>query len=185
MYKERFDKGKRILAAEFEANLLRMNYSGLYALRAINSKEIDDSIQSDDKLSALLENRGHDILYVGKATTTLISRLGQELRALAPGTFFRSAGAIIGKMPVPGCLIGARNTNYFFPGDIKEEIIDWINHNIYVSFFKLEEDIETEEKNAIGEIKPALNIQHNRHFVYSYLMKRRQECINYARSLAL
>ena len=183
MYEELFIKAKKISANELERNLAEMNYSGLYALKVKDINSINEGLETIQKLSELVLERGHNVLYLGKTKTKIAQRLLAELRALLPGTFFRSTGAVLGKLPIRGCLIGRANTNYRFKNEDKAEIIDWINENLNIEWIEMDENIEITETELIQELMPPFNIQHNGENAFRYLLEKRAECIAYARLL--
>lgn len=129
---------------------------GLYCIRIKDSQFLKSS------LSQVLEERKHNIIYIGIATQSIQKRLGQELWAKGHGTFFRSLGAVLGFTPEPGSLVGKRNqNNYKFSPSNEQKIIKWIEDNLLVNWVTLESDFEQLETNLLREYQPLLNIAKN------------------------
>lgn len=151
-----------------------LNSSGLYCIRLKEGSKLPERYQN------ILNDRAFKYIYIGKATTTLRSRLKEELEHVGPGTFFRSIGCALGYNPMPGHLIGLANQNNFrFSQDDKMRIIDWLNDNIEVSILKYEGDFSIEAE-LIKEFCPLLNYQHNPKKLQE-LKDDRKKCIKIAR----
>lgn len=125
--------------------------------------------------------RGHNILYIGIATTSLKSRfLNQELRARGHGTFFRSVGAMLGYTPPKGSLISKANKrNYKFSAESEREIISWINKNLIVHWSECEESLEELESVLVSKYRPLLNIAKNPSAL-EILQTLRRKCVDIA-----
>ena len=132
-----------------------LNGSGLYCIRLKENSKLPERYEN------ILDDRAYKYIYIGKATTTLRSRLKEELEHVGPGTFFRSIGCVLGYKPMPGHLIGLANqNNYRFSHDDKMKIIDWLNDNIEVCIVRYEGNFNIEAK-LIKKYCPLLNITHN------------------------
>lgn len=131
--------------------------SGIYAIRIKNIDALPDTF------SEALNKRGHNLIYIGKASKSLQKRmLGNELRAEGHGTMFRSLGAVLGYLPPKGSLKGKSNTNnYTFSGEDKRKIITWINKNLLVNWVCMSDGLAKLETDLIISQKPLLNIQGN------------------------
>lgn len=114
------------------------------------------------RYQTILEERSNRILYIGKAQgQTLEKRLSQEIEHTSPGTFFRSIGAVLGKKPIKGHLIGKSNqNNYKFPHKETQEIIQWLLKNIEIKLIGNALNFDIEEV-LIKDYLPLLNDQHN------------------------
>ncbi|HOA20641.1 MAG: hypothetical protein KA807_14940 [Prolixibacteraceae bacterium] len=151
-----------------------LDSSGLYCIRLKENSKLPDRYQN------ILDSRKIKYIYIGKATTTLRSRMKEELEHIGPGTFFRSIGCALGYKPMHGHLIGLANqNNYRFSQDDKMKIIDWLNDNIEVSIVKYEGDFNI-EANLIKQYCPLLNITHNPKKLQE-LKEDRQNCKRIAR----
>lgn len=130
---------------------------GLYCIRIANPKAFSEPF------SKVLEDRKHNIVYIGLASQSLKKRfLGQELRAKGHGTFFRSLGAVLGFTPEPGSLIGKSNQdNYKFHPSIEKEIIKWIEANLVINWVVVSDNLKGIENDLIKEHLPLLNIAGN------------------------
>jgi hypothetical protein len=148
---------------------------GLYCIRIKEPKNLPTPFSTE------LENRNHNIVYVGIATQSLNKRmLNQELRANGHGTFFRSLGAILGYRPPQGSLNDKKNKrNYKFNSSDERKIIDWINENLKINWIKFDNDFETIETELILKYKPILNISKNPYSIQQ-LSKLRKECVEIA-----
>ena len=176
-------------SAQIEKNLLNEKYSkkastideivpnvpGIYIVRINSNVTLPDAFRSHQI------ERGHNILYLGIATTSLKSRfLNQELRARGHGTFFRSIGAMLGYTPIKGSLITKANKrNYKFPVESEQEIISWINKNLIVHWSECEESLEDLETVLIGKYRPLLNIAKNPSAL-EILQALRRKCVEIA-----
>lgn len=150
---------------------------GLYAIRVRDRSALPEPFRS------FCESRGHDLLYIGIARTSLSRRfLGQELRARGHGTFFRSLGAILAYQPLVGSLIGKRNSrNYTFAPAGNRAIIDWINENLLVNWVEYSGPHAAEESILIRKHLPLLNLQGNP-VALPELSALRAECVLIANS---
>jgi hypothetical protein len=130
---------------------------GIYCIRIKNPKELDTVF------SNVLNQRNHNIIYLGIASKSLRKRfLGQELRAKGHGTFFRSLGAVLGFVPEEGSLIGKRNqNNYKFSVKDEQKIIEWIDENLIINWVPVTDNLNFIEKELINEHLPLLNIGGN------------------------
>ncbi|WP_417857537.1 GIY-YIG nuclease family protein [Xanthomarina gelatinilytica] len=141
--------------AEAEQNI--PNVPGIYCIRIKSSKELDTVF------SNVLNQRNHNIIYIGIASKSLSKRfLGQELRAKGHGTFFRSMGAVLGYLPEQGSLIGKLNqNNYKFSSKNEQKIIEWIDENLIINWVSVTDNLNSIEKELIIEHLPLLNIAGN------------------------
>ncbi|MBZ0247438.1 MAG: winged helix-turn-helix domain-containing protein [Cyclobacteriaceae bacterium] len=130
---------------------------GLYCIRISNPQVFNPTF------AKVLEERNHNIVYIGMATQNLSKRfLGQELRAIGHGTFFRSLGAVLGYRPEPGSLKNKKNqNNYTFSETDKKKIITWINQNLLVNWVAVEGNLSAIEDKLIKVYLPLLNISKN------------------------
>lgn len=151
------------------------DFPGLYCIRIKEPKKLPTPFSTE------LENRNHNIVYVGIASQSLYKRmLNQELRANGHGTFFRSLGAILGYRPPQGSLTDKKNKrNYKFNSSDERKIIDWINENLNINWVKFENDFETIENELILKYKPILNISKNPYSILR-LSELRKECVEIA-----
>jgi len=137
---------------------------GIYCVRIINSKTLPNPFH----------NRKH--IYIGIASKSLKKRLNQELRGKGHGTFFRSIGAVLGFRPERGSLREKKNkSNYKFNREDQEKIIEWINDNLELSWVPVRGELKDIEKQAIQQIGPLFNLQHNPQALEE-LKKLRAEC---------
>lgn len=153
---------------------------GLYAIRVRGSSSLPAPF------STLSSQRGHDLLYVGVASQSLKKRfLGQELRARGHGTFFRSAGAMLGFRPAQGSLIGKGNTrNYRFSASDEREIIAWLNTNTVASWIEYPAEQQRVAEGAlISQQLPLLNLSGNP-AASAELSALRAECVRIANTPA-
>ena len=130
---------------------------GYYCLKIKNIKDLPENFALE------LENREHNILYIGLASKSLKTRmLKQELRAIGHGTFFRSMGAVLGFRPNEGSLLDKANKrNYKFNKESENHIIRWINDNLIVGWKTVDFVDEDEETKLIHFYKPLLNVSKN------------------------
>lgn len=141
---------------ELDENIL--DCTGLYCLRLLPNSKLPERYQKR------LNERNTTIIYIGKAEgQTLGERLSQELEHIRPGTFFRSIGAVLKYLPIPGHLKGKSNQkNYKFSPEKTRKIIVWLRQNIEVCVvehsgnFGLENDL-------IEKYTPILNHTGNPH----------------------
>jgi hypothetical protein len=129
---------------------------GLYCIR------IDNANNLPKPFSTHLQNRNHNILYIGIATTSLRQRIGQELWAKGHGTFFRGLGAVLGYRPPAGSLINKKNKkNYTFSAADQADIIKWINAHLLINWVKFDGDFKNTEAMLIKEFLPLVNTTKN------------------------
>lgn len=151
-------------------------HPGLYCIR------IDKPENLPIPFSTHLQNRNHNILYIGIATTSLRQRLGQELWAESHGTFFRGVGAVLGYRPPAGSLIHKKNKkNYTFSADDQASIIKWINAHLFINWVKFDGNFENTEAMLIKEYLPLLNTAKNPAKLKE-LATLRKECREFANS---
>jgi len=151
--------------------------SGIYCIK------IKDKAALPKPFNVYLDERGHNVIYIGIATKNLKTRLGQELLAKGPGTFFRTLGAILNYRPLHGSLIGKSNTkNYKFQNHHRDEIIEWINKNLEINWVKVDNDFEIIENDLIKTYKPILNSTKNP-LKIKELSTLRDECRKIANSI--
>ncbi len=157
-------------------NLVPSN-SGLYCIRIKNYKVFPEPFDR------VLEERKHNIIYIGIASQNLKKRfLNQELRANGHGTFFRSIGAVLGFKPPKGSLKNRANKkNYKFSTSDESKIIEWINKNLLVNWVEFNDDFESLETNLIQKYLPLINIAKNPLSVKE-LSDLRAECVRIANS---
>ncbi len=148
---------------------------GLYCIRISNPELLPPLFAQH------LKERGHNILYIGIATTSLNKRfLGQELRARGHGTFFRGIGAVLGYRPPKGSLRDKANkSNYTFAATDEKAIIAWINKHLMVNWVVFNGDFEDTETQLIREYLPLMNTAKNP-AVLEELAVLRKECRNIA-----
>ncbi len=147
---------------------------GLYCFRIKNIYELPEPFATE------MKNRGHNILYIGKASNSLYRRmLLQELRAVGHGTFFRSIGAVLGFCPPANSLLNKKNKrNYTFSPEDEAKIIHWINKNLLVNWVQTGEPLKY-EKHLIEKYLPLLNLDHNPAKLES-LSQLRKKCVDIA-----
>jgi hypothetical protein len=148
---------------------------GLYCIR------IKDPSQLPAPFGSYLTERGHNILYIGIAATSLKKRfLGQELRAKGHGTFFRGMGAVLGYRPCKGSLNNYVNKkNYRFSVDDEQSIIKWVNSNLLINWVVFNGNYGETENLLIREYSPLLNTDKNP-LKLPELAALRRECRNIA-----
>jgi hypothetical protein len=148
---------------------------GIYCLRIANTSSLPKEYAS------VLTSRGHNIIYIGIASRSLMVRfVRQELRAKGHGTFFRSIGAILGHKPLKGSLKSKVNKrNYKFPPESEAAIIRWINANLLVNWIEYDSDIYIIEELLIKLHMPLVNIDKNPGAL-DILLKARAECVRIA-----
>ena len=148
---------------------------GLYCIR------IRDIATLPSPFHGHLEAREHNILYIGIATESLLTRfLYHELRARGHGTFFRSLGAILGYRPPKGSLRDKANKrNYkFSPADARATVT-WINANLLVNWVPFDGDHEAAETDLVNAFKPLINLAKNP-LRLECLSELRSECVRIA-----
>lgn len=151
---------------------------GLYCIRISNPELLPPLFAQH------LKERGHNILYIGIATTSLYQRfLGQELRARGHGTFFRGMGAVLGFRPPKGSLRNKANkNNYTFSATNEKAIIAWINKHLLVNWVAFGGDFGDTETHLIQEYLPLLNTAKNP-AALEELAALRKECREIANGL--
>ncbi|MFH0891635.1 MAG: hypothetical protein V1867_02540 [Candidatus Falkowbacteria bacterium] len=160
----------------FDFNLLKNNINipdkpGIYCL------QVKDARKLPDEFAAELDRR-KKFLYIGMASKSLKKRLGQELQAKGPGTFFRSLGAVLGYLPERGSL--RYGSNYKFSSVDRDKIIEWINSNINLSWNDDWKDMNKKEKKYIKKYCPLLNLKNNP-LSSKRLKELRAECLRVAK----
>ena len=189
VFEERKLMNKALFRKPANIESLVPNAPGLYCIR------IKDTTLLSEPFSKVLNEREHDILYIGIATQSLKKRFfGQELRAKGHGTFFRSLGAVLGYQPPKGSLKDSKNKrNYKFSKDSKikrnykfspnEEklIISWINKNLMVNWIAYNGNFEEVETALINNHLPLLNLAKNPGALQA-LSNLRAECVRVANS---
>lgn len=130
---------------------------GVYCIRILDLQPLPEAFR------IVLEERGHNIIYIGLASGSLKKRfLGQELRARGHGTFFRSVGAMLGYLPPAGSLASKKNKkNYVFSAQDEQAIIRWMNTHLVVNWLEMTGDIDALESYLIPQYKPLLNLAKN------------------------
>lgn len=153
------------------------NVPGLYCMRIIDINKMPKPFD------IYLNNRGHNIIYIGIASQSLQKRfLYQELRAKGHGTFFRSIGAVLGYRPEKGSLkTKANKRNYKFKPEDEKKIINWINNNLIANWVTFDGNIESIETGIIQRYLPLLNIAKNP-MALNELSELRAECVKIANS---
>lgn len=149
---------------------------GLYCIRLIEGSVLPTEYHRE------LEKRASRLIYIGKAERkTLRDRmLRQELGGKGHGTFFRSVGAMLGYLPPRGSLRDRGNqNNYKFSKADRDEIVNWINQNLEVSWIVFEGPFLF-EKYLIEDYSPLLNIDYNPNRL-EMLVSDRDRCRQFAR----
>ena len=148
---------------------------GIYCVRISDIRALPKAFRS------VLEERKHNIIYIGVATGSLNSRfINQELRANGHGTFFRSIGAVLGFRPTRGSLKDKANKrNYKFSSPDEVKIIKWINENLKVNWITYNGNIHTFETELIQKYRPLLNLAKNPSPL-TILSDIRAECVKIA-----
>lgn len=148
---------------------------GLYAIR------IKDISMIPQPFSNELQKRGHDILYIGKASNSLRERLWhQELNHKNSATFFRSIGAILGFRPIRGSLYGKDTRNYKFSIEDTNIIKSWIKDNLLINIQIQQDNIEDTETSLIQKYHPIINISKNP-YKMTIMSVLRDECVKIAK----
>lgn len=168
------DEKKYVKVCELTENEIP-DKPGLYAIRIINNT-------LPEEFAKILEQRKHNILYIGISKDDLRQRLWcEELHHKNPATFFRSMGAILGYRP-PINSLSLKSRNYKFSPDDTNKIIKWMEENLIVNYICFnEEALEYIEKSLIKKYIPLVNIKHNP-CKSKELIKLRKLCVNIARS---
>ena len=149
--------------------------SGIYVIRISDIKVLPE------EFSKILEQRKHDVLYIGKAEDNLRKRLWrQELHSKGAATFFRSMGAILGYMP-PKNSLSLENRNYKFCLEDTNKIIKWMEENLLVNYIFHKKSLEKIETELIKKYRPIVNIQKNP-YKLKELEALRKVCIETAQS---
>lgn len=130
---------------------------GIYVIRIRDIKKLPQVF------SKVLNERKHNILYIGISKKSLKKRLWRnELHEKGHGTFFRSLGAVLGYLPEVGSLKGRPNRyNYKFSEHDSAEIIGWIGDNLEVNFIAYSDNLDEMEKSLIAKNLPLLNLEKN------------------------
>ncbi|GAA3871369.1 hypothetical protein GCM10022381_13080 [Leifsonia kafniensis] len=150
---------------------------GLYVIKMVERVDLPEPFTS------LAIERGHDLIYLGKASQSLYTRfLFQELRGRGHGTFFRTIGAVLGFRPQQGSLRDKVNqNNYTFALNDRLEIVDWIDKHLLVSFVVIDDPVGPLEVALIRKHLPLLNIKDNP-AALPELKALRGECLSIARN---
>lgn len=144
---------------------------GLYSIR------IKDISMIPQPFSDELQKRGHDILYIGKASNSLRDRLWrQELNHKKSATFFRSIGAILGFRPIRGSLYGKDTRNYKFSIEDTNKIKRWMKDNLLINIQIQQDDIDDTETSLIQKYHPIINISKNP-YKMKIMSELRDECV--------
>lgn len=133
--------------------------AGLYAIWIKDGASLPEPT-----VAAALTDRLDGLLYVGKASRSLLKRaIQQDLRHRQASTFFRTLGAVLGFRPEPGSLRGKKNQdNYRFSRHDTASIIGWIDGNLEASWATVPcESLDQAERSAIRSATPPLNTSHN------------------------
>ena len=148
---------------------------GLYCIRLKQGSVLPSEYQRE------LEKRKSRLIYIGKAEKNTLQKrmLHQELRGRGHGTFFRSVGTMLGCLPPRGSLKDKSNQrNYKFSRDDQEQIVNWMNENLEVSWVKFDGPFLF-EKYLIQDHSPLLNIDHNSRCL-EILKADRERCRQFA-----
>jgi len=127
---------------------------GMYVIRIRNVHRLPKVY------SNVLEDRKHNLLYIGVATKSLKNRLLERaLRGKENGTFFGSLGAILGFVPPKGSLINSEDkVNFSFSPSDEAQIVKWINLNLRVNWVCMDDGFDQFESQLVLDQKPLLNI---------------------------
>lgn len=149
---------------------------GLYAIR------IDKQNALPKEFEDALNERNHNILYIGITTSSLRKRLWeQELHLKNPATFFRSIGAILGYTPEPGSL-KEDSKNYKFSYNDCKKIELWMGEHLLVNFIEQYNNLEKTETDLIEKYKPIINIAKNP-YKLDVLQQLRKRCVEIGRGI--
>lgn len=134
----------------------KLSQTGFYCVK------LKEKSSLPEKYDRILAKRAHRYIYIGKAEKqSLAGRLGQEIKHVSPGTFFRSIGAVLGYLPIQGHLVDKANqNNYKFSREDTSSIVEWLITNVEISIVNHSGDFEV-EKYLIRDVKPLLNDAHN------------------------
>lgn len=130
--------------------------SGLYAIRINNIDALPEEFIKD------LEQRKHNILYIGISEDSLRQRLWhEELHLKKPATFFRSMGAMLGYRP-PKNSLSLKSRNYKFSSDDRSKIIQWMEENLAVNYVCVNKALlKGIEEGLIKKYIPLVNLEYN------------------------
>jgi hypothetical protein len=133
-----------------------LNKTGLYCI------QLKDNSKLPDRYQIILNKRNHRIIYIGKAQgQSLRDRLSQEIYHTSPGTFFRSIGAVLNYLPIPGHLKGKSNQkNYKFSSNDNKSITNWLLKNTEFSIAEIHGDFSIEDE-LIKKYCPLFNDKSN------------------------
>lgn len=130
--------------------------SGIYAIAVTDVRALPAPFDT------LATERGHSLIYIGKAQNLRSRFLEEELRGRRNGMFFRSLGALLGYRPLQGSLFERKNQrNYRFTHEDTASIGKWINANLVVSFVGVEQVLKPLEVELIKGRLPLLNLDDN------------------------
>ncbi len=148
---------------------------GIYIVRIQNIHQLPKAF------TLVLEERKHNLLYVGIASESLQKQfLAQELRGVGEGSFFRSLGAILGFLPPKGSL-KSDSIKFSFSDAHRLKIIDWINANLRVNWVCLDDGWEQLEAQLILDERPLVNISKNPESLKT-IKALREMCVETARA---
>ena len=120
---------------------------------------VDEADALDPPFAQILHDRQTELIYIGIATKSLLTRLvDQDLHHRRSSTFFRSLGAALDYKPPPASLLGG---NYKFSKPDTGAIIQWIDEHISVRWVCVKPASKKAEAEAIGCLRPLFNILHN------------------------
>lgn len=146
---------------------------------------IGDPHSLPEPFAGYLKKQEMNLIYLGKTTDSLFSRLfKQDFRHKSPSTFFRAIGPILGYRPPKGSLVGKKNQkNYKFSPADTQAIVGWINEHLSIRYVAMPSSEATLlEPSAIATLKPLLNTQHNPNALPE-LKKLRDKCRKIATSI--
>lgn len=128
---------------------------GMYVIRIRNVHKLPKVF------SNILEERKHNLLYIGVAKESLQTRLlAQALRATESGSFFNNLGAMLGYTPIKKTSTDRANKFSFSPADVAS-IITWINSNLRVNWVCMDDGWDELETQLILDERPLMNINRN------------------------
>lgn len=180
------DTNAVIEALQSTASLISARHAGtLVPVRpGVYAIIVDDASSLPCPFSDILLDRDSRVLYVGKASNSLLRCLvDEDLRGRSNSTFFRGIGAILGYRPPAGSLVGKSNqNNYKFSPKDALELVEWINGHLSVRWVCLPEQVAVEvEPEVIKSLSPLINTTYNPRPVQE-LAYLRDECRRVARS---